>query len=504
LAPGCNGDTLLNQINGAFDLNRRNFLRGAAAATSAWNHLRGAAPKKPNVVVILADDLGYGSLNCYGADQKLVRTPNLDRVAAEGVRFTDANTPSSVCTPSRYALLTGRYCWRTSLQYEVLGTTSPLHIETTRLNLASLLKGEGYSTAAIGKWHLGYGTGKVDFTGELKPGPLEIGFDYHFGVPQNHGDASGIYVENHRVLGLRSSRIVPSGTSPYGRPFFGIDAPHRVDDQVMDVLTDHAVDWLGKQSPDKPFFLYFTPVAVHEPVTPSARARGSSTVGPYGDWIHDLDYSVGRVLKALDEGKLAEDTLLIFSSDNGGVLLTEGDRAEAVAYRAGLRVNGDWRGRKHSIYQGGFRVPFLVRWPGKAPAGATSDETINLADMLATISAMAGRPLPAAEGAAEDSCNVLPAFLGKKSAKPLRDSMISHSADGVFAIRQGQWKYVEGKPAKPLDRVPEARKNELTPQLYNLKDDPGEQKNLIDQHRDAAARLSDLLSTSRGKGYTRR
>jgi len=485
-------------------MNRRDFLGGAAAAATAGSALRAADAKKPNIVVILSDDLGYGSLNCYGADKKLIRTPNIDRIAAEGVRFTDANTPSSVCSPTRYALLTGRYCWRTSAKFEVLGTNSPLHIETTRLNLASLLKAQGYRTAAIGKWHLGYGSEKVDFTTELKPGPLEIGFDYHFGVPQNHGDASGIYVENHRVFGLRSPRIVPSGTSPYGRPFIGIDAPHRVDDQVMDVLTNHAVDWLGKQSPDKPFFLYFTPVGVHEPVTPSARARGTSAAGPYGDWIHDLDHSVGRVLKALDDRKLAQDTLLIFTSDNGGVLLSEGDRAEAVAYRAGLRVNGDWRGRKHSIYQGGFRVPFLLRWPGNAPAGTTSDETINLVDMLATISAVVGRPLPKADGAAEDSSNVLPAFLGKKSATPLRSSMIVHSADGVFAIRQGDWKYVEGKPAKPADRVPAARKDELAAQLFNLKDDPGEAKNLIETHRDVAARLSDLLSTSREQGHTRR
>ncbi len=478
-------------------MNRRDFLTAAAALAP----LHAASAKKPNIVVILADDFGYGSLNCYGADARHIRTPNLDRLAKQGIRFTDANTPSSVCSPSRYALLTGRYCWRTSLKFEVLSTTAPLHIETTRLNMASLLKAEGYNTAAIGKWHLGYGTGKTDFTAELKPGPLEIGFDYHFAVPQNHGDASGVYVENRRVAGLRSSRIEAFGKSPYGRPFMGIDAPQRVDDQVMDVLTDHAVDWIGKQTAAKPFFLYFTPVAVHEPATPSAKTRGTSGAGPYGDWIHDLDNSVGRVLKALDERKLAEDTLLIFTSDNGGVLLTEGERPEAVAYRAGLHVNGDWRGRKHSIYQGGFRVPFIVRWPGKAPAGSTCGETINLVDMLATIAAVVEKPLPAAEGAAEDSHNVLPTFLGKKLSAPIRDSMISHSADGVFAIRQGPWKYIEGKAAKPV--VPAARKGEAIPQLYNLQDDPAEQKDLINERRDVASRMADVLSTSKAKGHTR-
>ncbi len=486
-------------------INRRNFLRsGVAAATSTALPLPAATADKPNIVVILADDFGFGSLNCNGADPKLIRTPNLDRIAKEGVRFTDANTPSSVCSPSRYALMTGRYCWRTSLKYEVLATTAPLHIETTRLTMASLLKSEGYNTAAIGKWHLGYGTGKADFTAELKPGPLEIGFDYHFGVPQNHGDASGVFVENHSVQGLRSKDVKPFGKSPYGREWIGIDAPQRVDDQVMDVLTGHAVDWIGKQSARKPFFLFFTPVAVHEPVTPSARSKGSSAAGPYGDWVHDLDYSVGRVLKTLDQHKLAQDTLLIFTSDNGGVFMTTGDRTEAVAYRAGLHVNGDWRGGKHGIYQGGFRVPFLLRWPGKSPAGTTCDETINLVDMLATVAAVVNKPLPAAEGTAEDSHNVLPSFLGKKLSAPIRESMVSHSADGIFALRQGQWKYVEGKAAKPAERVPKARAEQMTQQLYNLKDDPKEQNNVIDSHREVAARLQDLLSTQQASGHSRK
>jgi arylsulfatase A len=484
-------------------IDRRTFLRSSASLAAALPSLRGAATKKPNVVVILADDFGYGSLNCNGADPKLIRTPNLDRLAREGVRFTDANTPDSVCSPSRYGVLTGRYCWRTSLKFETLPTTAPLHIEPTRWNMASLLRSEGYNTAAIGKWHLGYGTSKADFTGELKPGPLEIGFDYHFGVPQNHGDASGVFVENRRVAGLRSARIQPAGESPYGRKYMGIDAPQRVDDEVMDVLTGHAVDWIGKQNRETPFFLYFTPVAVHFPITPSARRKGSSAAGPYGDWIHDLDDSVGRVLQVLDDHKFTQDTLVVFTSDNGGVLMTEGDRPEAVAYRAGLHVNGDWRGGKHGIYQGGFRVPFLVRWPGHAPAGTTCGETINLVDLPATVAAAVGRPLPPAEGAVEDSHNVLPAFLGQKLTAPIRDFMISHSADGVFAIRQGRWKYVEGKPAKPADRVPAARKGELTPQLYNLEDDPREQKNLFAVRLGMAARLLDLLSTARAKGHTR-
>ncbi len=477
-------------------MKRRDFLWLTAAAATA-------ASRKPNIVVILSDDFGYGSLNCYGADPKLIRTPHMDRLAKEGLRFTDANTPSSVCSPTRYGLMTGRYCWRTTLKYEVLPTPAPLHIETERLTLASLLKSEGYNTAAIGKWHLGYGTGKADFTGDLKPGPFQLGFDYHYAVPQNHGDASGVYVENHRVAGLRSANKVPAGTTPYGSQYMGIDAPQRVDVDVMDTLTSRAMDWISKQNKSTPFFLYFTPVAVHQPITPSAATNGTSSAGALGDWIHDLDNSVGRILKVLDEQKATEDTLLVFTSDNGGVLQTSGDRPEAIAHRSGLKVNGDWRGGKHSSYQGGFRVPFLVRWPGKSPAGESSSETINLVDLLATFAAVVGKPLPKTPTAAEDSFNMLPAFLGRSSKKPIRKSMITHSADGVFAIRQGPWKYIEGKSAKPADRVPAPRRSELTPQLFNLSEDPGEEKNIIAQQPEIASRLSALLKESRDKAYTR-
>jgi arylsulfatase A-like enzyme len=483
-------------------MDRRGFLKQVLAGAAAGAAAQGAAGARPNIVVILSDDFGYGSVNCYGADKKLIRTPHLDRLAREGVRFTDANTPSSVCSPTRYALLTGRYCWRTSLKFEVLATNAPLHIETTRMTVASLLRAEGYRTAAIGKWHLGYGSGKVDFTAELKPGPLEIGFDYHFAVPQNHGDASGVYVENRGVVGLRSAQMKPAGKSPYGRDYMGIDAPQRVDETVMDVLTDRAVEWIGKQKGEAPFFLYFTPVAVHQPVTPSAKTKGTSSAGAYGDWIHELDNSVSRILQALDDGRLAQNTLVIFTSDNGGVLQTEGERPEAVANRAGLHVNGEWRGGKHGVYQGGYRVPFLARWPGKTAKGTLCGETINLVDILATVAEVAGKPLPAS-GAAEDSFSFLPALLGKKGKKPVRDSMITHSADGVFAIRQGPWKFVEGKPAKPANRVPAARKGELTAQLYNLKDDPGERRNLYGERPEVATRLGALLAAAREKGSTR-
>ena len=497
-------------------MNRRVFLKCAGAATLAASSsriLRAAehpAASGPNIVVILADDLGWGSLNCYGAPKKLIRTPNCDRLATEGIRFTDANTASSVCSPTRYALLTGRYCWRTSLQHEVLGTMAPLHIETSRLTIASLLKKHGYRTAAVGKWHLGYGSSaKCDYTAELTPGPLDIGFDYHFAVPSNHGDNTGVFIENRRVVGLRSNKLDPSkyGKTFYGRgSFLGLDAPQRVDEEVMDTLTRKAVAWLDQQEAGTPFFLYFTPVTVHRPVTPSARTKGGSPAGPYGDWIAELDASVGGILDALDRKGLAKNTLVIFTSDNGGVIvpLAQADEPEGIAAKAGLVINGPWRARKHSVYQGGFRVPFIARWPGRIPAGVTSDETISLTDLLATTAAIVGEPLPPRTQAAEDSYNVLPALLGGKPERPIRDAMVVHSADGNFAIRQGPWKWIEGK-AHP-DTTPgalKARAVEFHPQLYNLVDDPAEKNDVLDKHPDVAKRLEALLNKYRQQGYSR-
>jgi len=363
----------MKYLNGS--LNLTIILSLLFAATSSARD----ADQYPNIVVILSDDLGYGSVNSYGASKNHIRTPNIDNLAREGRRFTDACTPSSVCTPTRYGLLTGRYCWRTSLRHGVLGTKSPLLIETTRPTIASLLKSVGYRTAAIGKWHLGYGTSQTDYTKPLTPGPLDIGFDYHFGVPQNHGDATGIYVRNRKTVGLRSSHVEPSGKTPYGRAFYGYDAPHRVDENVMDELTTDAVQWLGQQTDETPFFL--------------------------------------------------------------------------------------------------------------------------LVDMFATVAAVVGESLPSPQEGAEDSFNVLPAFLGRSSPSPLRPSIIVHSVDGNFAIRKGPWKYIEGKASPTVRRV--SRRDELGAQLYNIRDDPGERENLIDAHPEIVKRLADLLEMQRDRGTSR-
>jgi arylsulfatase A-like enzyme len=499
---------------------------------SAFSSIAADAATRPNVVIILADDLGYGSVNAFGANHDLVRTPNIDRLAREGRRFTDANTTASVCTPTRYSILTGRYCWRTSLKYETLNTFAPLLIEPTRFNMASMLKGLGYNTASIGKWHLGYGQPdpnpqkkSVDYSSELIPGPLELGFDYHFSVPQNHGDVTGVYVENHYVYGLRSGKIPTGMKLPgpvpddenfaptyfsemqqgHGNKPIDIDAPRRVDDRVMPELTDQAIHWIELQKAGKPFFLYFAPVAVHEPVTPSRDTKGTSQAGIFGDWIHELDRTVGRVLDALDKQGFAENTLVIFTSDNGGVFEPANKtRPESVAVQDGLAVNGSWRGGKTHVYEGGFKVPFIARWPGHVPASTATRETISLADILATTAAIVGQPLPPADKAAEDSYNFLPALLGEKYDAPIRPDMIVHSNDGVFAIRKGPWKWIEGIPVPQISQaVRKGHAQEFHPQLYNLVEDPMETKDVSEQHPDVVKELSTLLNQQRDAGHTR-
>jgi arylsulfatase A len=463
------------------------------------------AKSRPNIILVLADDLGWGSLNSYGANPALVRTPHCDRLAREGRRFTDANAPASVCTPSRYGLLTGRYCWRSRLKRDVLKYYEPALIEPGRLTIASLLKRHAYRTAAIGKWHLGYGSQpRLDYTGLLKPGPLEIGFDYHFGVPATHGDVTGVFVEGHRVAGINPGpRKTPVPKNLYfGREYLGLNAPDRREDEVMDRLTDKAVAWLEEQDASHPFFLYFAPVAVHFPITPSAERKGSSRAGSFGDWIHELDASVGRVLNALDRKKLSGNTLVIFTSDNGSVINREG--AEADAIRAGLAVNGRWRGRKHSIFEGGSRVPFLARWPGRIQAGSVSDEPVILTDLLATVAAIVGETLPPSSQAAEDSHDILPALLGDAPGRPLREAMVLHSAEGVFAVRQGPWKWIEGRP-HPDVKTPAggARSEEHRQQLYDLSQDPEEARDLLARHPEQAQRLARLLDKYRKQGFSR-
>ncbi len=380
----------------------------------------GAEPARmPNLVLILADDLGYGDPRCYNAASK-VPTPNIDRLAAQGLRFTDAHTPCAVCTPTRYGLLTGRYCWRTRLKRGVLQGYSPALIEPGRLTIASLLKRHGYATACVGKWHLGLGDrAKTDYDRPLSPGPNAVGFDYFFGIPASLDMPPYVFVENERVTEAPTATIGDSAMRRHGGKGFwraGAIAPHFRHQDVLPKITDKALAWLGKMSKDQPFFLYFALTAPHTPWLPAPEFEGKSGAGPYGDFVTQVDAVIGRVLRALDDAKLAGDTLVIFTSDNGAHWLPSD--IEKWKHRA----NDGLRGQKSDIWDGGHRVPFLARWPGHVPAGRTSKELICLTDVLATAAALVGDKLPPDAG--EDSFDVLPVLLGRKLERPVREAVV--------------------------------------------------------------------------------
>jgi arylsulfatase A-like enzyme len=474
---------------------------GLCAVLASVCSCEGRLQTLPNILLILADDLGYGSVGCYGADPALVRTPTIDRLAREGVRFTDANTPSSVCSPTRYGLLMGRYPWRTHMKFGVINVGDPLLPDPSRPSLAHWLKQVGYRTAAIGKWHLGYGAKMMqpqDWTGVLRPGPMELSFDYHFGVPQNHGDKTGIYIENARIFGLESNKVFPYSRSFYGSPYYGFDAPQRDNKQVMADLTDRAVDWLRKRS-DQAFFLYFAPVAVHHPITPSDSMRGESGCGPYGDFIQDLDSSIGRLCHTLETMGVADDTLVIVTSDNGGDIPTQPERPECAAQAMGLKINGPLRGDKHTIWQGGVRVPLVARWPGRLPPGTTSSAMVNLTDVFATVVELINGKPPDPTKFAPDSISFYESLLhpGRQSDRG-RKQMVTTSAHGIFAIRQGPWKYVEGKlPATWKGDPKSTYQGQALRQLFHIEEDPGEQHNVVNDHPEIAGKLQHLLDATR-------
>jgi arylsulfatase A-like enzyme len=463
------------------------------------------AAERPNIVIILSDDVGHGDLSCYGA--KLIRTPNLDRLAAQGRRFTHAYAPGSVCTPTRYALVTGRFCWRTHLQKGVAGSTEPLMIETNRMTIGSLAKAHGYRTAAIGKWHLGYGAPpRTDWNAPLVPGPLEIGFDVHFAVPNNHNDSLRCYVEGREVAGRKPGvpfQMVKGQPIPEGL------AQPRVDDLVEATLAGRAVRFIDENHAS-PFLLYFTPVVAHTHITPAAKYRGTSKAGLYGDYLQQLDAEVGDLLAALDRHGIADRTLVLFSSDNGGALgdfrnagenLNLADESGDVRAKSGTAkrdaramghlTNGSLREGKGSPYEGGHRVPFLVRWPGRVPTGTRCDETVCLADVLATMARILGTELPA--GAGEDSFDMLPALCGEPLKTPIHPALVLHSGGGIHSVRSGPWKYVEtpdGRKAKPDE-------------LYDLAADPGETNNVAAANPDVVKRLAAALDKARKDGRTR-
>ncbi|MCP4643160.1 MAG: arylsulfatase [bacterium] len=484
---------------------RREFLLtlGAGAMALATSRKAAAAPSastgpKPNIVYILADDMGYGDPRCLNAESK-VPTPHMDRVAREGVLFTDAHAPSAVCTPTRYGVLTGRYCWRTRLKKGVLEGYSPALVEEGRMTVPSLLRDHGYRTACVGKWHLGLGNrGETDYTKPLTPGPNDVGFDYFFGIAASLDMPPYCYIENDRPTVPPTEEIEASPRPKYWRG--GAISPGFKHEDVMPVCTQKVVDFIDdhvKESPDRPFFMYFPLNGPHTPWVPVKEAEGRSEAGDYGDFVAQVDDTVGQVLDALERTGQAENTLIIVTSDNGSHWTPE------FIEQWGHRANDGLRGQKADIWDGGHRIPFLARWPKQIEAGRRSDETICLTDLLGTCAALLGVELP--EDAGEDSYNILPALLGEPHDTPIREATVHHSFSGMFSIRQGEWKLVLGlgsggfSEPRHVDPEPDGPKG----QLYNMAGDMAESRNMWDERPEIVERLTALLEKYRREGRSR-
>ena len=482
---------------------RRSFLASSSAALLARPRAFAAAPPPPNIVIFSADDLGYGDTSCYGAQR--VQTPNIDRLAARGVRFTDAHASAATCTPSRYSLLTGEYAFRMQ-GAKVLPGDAPALIQPGRVTLPSMLKQSGYRTAVVGKWHLGLGNGHIDWNAEIRPGPLEIGFDESFIIPATGDRVPCVYVENHRVANLdpRDPLTVdysgPLDDSPTGKthpellklkPSHGHDMTivngiSRIgymrggkaalwnDETMADTLTARAVSFI-ERSAKVPFFLYFATHDIHVPRVPHHRFGDSTTMGPRGNVIAELDWCVGQVVRTLEQRNLLHNTLFLLTSDNGGVV-DDGYQDDAVAKLGGHRPNGPLRGGKYSNFEGGTRIPLIAQWPARVKPGV-SQALVSHTDLLRSFAHLTGATL--SPPAAPDSEDVLPALLGESPKG--RQLLVEQAGD--LALRDGPWKYI------PPSQRPKVQLNTNTemgtdpaPQLYDLSIDLGETKNLAPQH----------------------
>lgn len=487
---------------------------------SCWGTLARAA-EKPNIVLIYTDDVGFGDLSCYGATR--IQTPNIDRLSSEGIRFTDAHSAAATCTPSRFALLTGRFPWR-QRGTGILPGDAPAIIRPGTLTLASMLKAAGYRTGAIGKWHLGLGSGNLDWNGEIRPGPLEIGFDYCFLIPATGDRVPCVFVENHRVVGLDpSDPIEVSYSNPFPGEPTGRDHPELlkvkpshghdqaivngisrigymkgghtarwVDETIADTLTRKALDFI-EESRSRPFFLYFATHDVHVPRAPNPRFRGTSGAGIRGDAMQEADWCVGRILAALEKYDLTRNTLVIFSSDNGPVL-DDGYQDGAVEDQHGHQPAGLWRAGKYSLFEGGTRVPLIVRWPARVRVGESGD-LVSQVDFLASFAALVGEDVPASAGL--DSKDYLGALLGKEA--PAR-TVLPVDAWGL-ALREGPWKFIPAGSSTRDGLGPWTEvKTDADGFLFNLQQDPGEKKDVSEAEKDRARTMKAHLESFRNPG----
>lgn len=480
----------------------------------------------PNVLLILADDLGYGDLSCYN-DQAKVSTTNLDRLASEGMRFTDAHSPSTVCTPTRYSIMTGRMAFRTGYRGVFSGVGGPCLIEPERMTLPSMLRSRGYTTAMFGKWHIGLtfydndgkpihkgdldSVKRVDFSRVIPDAPIHRGFDSFFGTaccPTT--DWLYAFIDGDRVpvpptKQLDQSLLPKHDYSNDNRR--GMIAPDFDLESVDLLFLEKSQQFLREHrraSPNKPFFLFHSMQAIHLPSFPAKEFQGKTTAGPHGDFIFEMDWIVGELLKTLEELALANDTLVVFASDNGP------ETGSVLAMRRDYQHDGarPWRGVKRDAWEGGHRTPFIVRWPGKIPAGKTSSQLLSLTDILATCAALTGADVP--DTAAEDSFNMLPVMLGQ-TTESVRPYLLQQTWTLELSIRQGRWKYLDhqGSGGNNYDKegpgsmkpyaLPENEPN-APGQLYDLDSDPGETQNLYRQHPEKVTELKALLDTSRQAG----
>ena len=479
-----------------------------------------AAQNKPNIIFILADDLGYGDVSYLNKNAK-TNTPNIDKLAREGKTFSDAHAPASLCTPTRYAILTGRYGWRSSLKSGVLKHYDAPLIEPERFTVGKLLQENKYVTACIGKWHLGWDwhlnnnsffrdslykgndatpdrlriEERIDFTKPIENGPITKGFDYYFGddVPNY---PPYVFIENDRTLGIP---VLHKPDSMYGHPGFMM-ADWKLE-EVMPTITHKAVDFIKSTSKNKqPFFLYFALTSPHVPIAPNGAFRGTSKAGPYGDFVQESDWAVSEILKAVAESGIENNTIIIFTSDNGspGQDGTAMSGAMNSVFKYDHFPNAPFRGMKTDLWEGGHHVPFIVKWPGKIKQNSVSDVTICHVDLLATCADLLHSTIPEKE--AEDSYSILPLLLENSKEKYERPFTIHHSGSGFFSIRKGEWKLITvgnsgggliPTKAEIVNGVP------VPIQLYNIKEDIAERNNLYLQYPEKVKELQQLLMNSK-------
>ena len=510
----------------------RTLLRSAALGLgllAAWPSAAMADhhEAKPNIVFILADDLGYGDVGCYNPEAK-APTPNIDRLAREGMRFTDAHSPSTVCTPTRYSLLTGRMAFRNGMKGVFTGAGGPCLIKEDRLTIAGMLRDQGYTTAMFGKWHIGLtfydkdgkpitkngleAVKRIDYSQPITGGPIDRGFDQFFGTaccPTT--DWLYAYIDGDKIP-MPPTRIVdrkPLPKHPYSRDNRpGMIAPGFDLEEVDMVFLQKSLEFLEshkQKSPDKPFFLFHSAQAVHLPSFAGRAFKGKTEAGPHGDFIFELDYVVGRLMSKLDQLGYGENTLVIFSSDNGPEVPTVIDMRKTHKHD-GARP---WRGVKRDQWEGGHRVPFIARWPKKIKDGSTSAQTICLTDVMATCAALTGATIP--PNAAEDSYNILPVLLGQAGDKPVREYTLHQTMSLALAIRHGNWKYLdhkgsggnnygrEGEWGMKQFALPE-RAPDAPGQLYDLAKDPGETTNLYNEYPEIVKALKGKLEEYKTSG----